>query len=145
MDYYTLRLPIDFERNSMNKRRSIEVPGLKHKNPIPFASQIGSFLATGVIFPKNPQTGETPATIEGQCAQIFANIRTLMKEAGGTTDHVLKLSVFMRDKSQRPIVNNEWVAMFPNEHSRPARHVFATDDLSEGDLVEAEILAVIPE
>jgi len=129
----------------MKKRRSIEVPGLKHKNPIPFASQIGPFLATGVIFPKNPQTGETPTTIEGQCAQVFANIRALMKEAGGTTDNVLKLSVFLKDKSQRPQVNKEWVAMFPDENSRPARHVFASDDLSEGDLIEAEILAVMAE
>jgi hypothetical protein len=37
-----------------------------------------SFLATGVIFPKNPQTGETPPTVEGQCVRLFANIRTLM-------------------------------------------------------------------
>jgi hypothetical protein len=35
--------------------------------------------------------------------------------------------------------------MFPDEESRPARHVFATDDLSEGDLIEAEILAVMPD
>jgi enamine deaminase RidA (YjgF/YER057c/UK114 family) len=127
----------------MGKRRSIEIPGLKHKNPIPFASQIGSFLATGVIFPKNPETGETPSTIEGQCAQIFANIRALMKQVNGSTDDVIQLHVFLKDKSQRPHVNKEWVAMFPDDHSRPARHVFATDDLSEGDLIEAELLAVI--
>ena len=127
----------------MIKRSSIEVPGLKHKNPIPFASRIGSFLATGVIFPKDPKTGQTPATIDGQCAQIFANIRTLMQQAGGGTENVLKLNVFLRDKSQRPYVNKEWVAMFPDEESRPARHVFATDDLSEGDLIEAELLAVM--
>ena len=124
-------------------RRSIEVPGLKHKNPIPSASIIGTFLATGVIFPKNPQTGETPADFEGQCAQIFANIRAIMKEAGGSTEDVLKLNVYLRDKSLRPKVNVEWLKMFPDENSRPARHVFASDDLNEGDHIEAEMLAVI--
>ena len=127
----------------MSKRVSIEVPGLKHKNPIPSASRIGPFLATGVIFPKNPQTGETPADMEAQCAQVFANIRAIMKEAGGTTDDVLKLNVYLKDKSQRPRVNVEWLKMFPDEDSRPARHVFASDDLNDGDWIEAEMLAVI--
>ena len=109
-----------------------------HKNPIPAASRVCPFVATGVIFSQNPQTKETPPSIEAQCAQVFANMRAIMQEAGGSADDIIKLNVFLRDKTQRPIVNAEWVAMFPDHESRPARHVFTSDDLAEGRLIEAE-------
>lgn len=127
----------------MNKRRSIEVTGLQHENPIPVASQIGPWLVTSGIFGKDANTGTIPATIEEQCANLFVNIRLILAAAGGTPDDIIKLTVWLRDKSHRAHINKEWLAMFPDEHSRPARHTFQNPDLPGAALVQAEVMAVI--
>jgi enamine deaminase RidA (YjgF/YER057c/UK114 family) len=127
----------------MNQRRSIEVPGLGHDNPIPAASRIGPFLVTSVITGKDPQTGEIPAGIEEQCAVMFANIRRVLDAAGGKPEDILKLTVWMKDRSMRVHMNKEWVAMFPDPHSRPARHTFASSDPAGAMLVQCEFMAVL--
>jgi len=127
----------------MSDRRSIEVKGLEHVNPIPNASRIGSLLVSGGIFGKDPASGKVPEGIEAQCAQTFANIRTVLAAGGATPEDVIKLSVWLKDMAYRPVVNKYYVEIFPDEHSRPARHTFPTPDLREPLLVECEIMAVI--
>ena len=126
----------------MSKRRSIEVAGLQHENPIPVASQIGPFLVSGGIFGKDPNTGTIPPGIEEQCALLFANIRLILAAAGGTPEDILKLTVWLKDKAHRLHVNKEWLAMFPDAHSRPARHSLLSPDLPGAALVQGELLAI---
>jgi len=126
----------------MSKRKSIEVPGITHTHPIPNASRIGPFLASGSIFGTDPATGKIPPGIENQSRLLFENVRRIVEAAGGTTENILKITVYLRDKALRQQINKEWVAMFPDEHSRPARHSFQTDDMAEGVLVSCDILAV---
>jgi enamine deaminase RidA (YjgF/YER057c/UK114 family) len=127
----------------MSKRRSIDVPGLHHDHPIPAASRIGPFLVSGGISGKNAETGRISPEIEDQCIQMFANIRRIMQAAGGTPEDVIKVTVWLRDKNNRTHVNKEWLAMFPDPQSRPARHTFGSMDMPEGYLVQCEIMAVL--
>jgi 2-iminobutanoate/2-iminopropanoate deaminase len=127
----------------MNKRVSIEVPGLQHDNPIPNACRIGPFLVSGGIAGKDPQNGRVPEGIESQCAHMFGNIRKIMETAGGTTDNILKVTVWLKDLSNRKQVNKFWLEMFPDPHSRPARHTFANPELPAPVLVQCEIMAVL--
>ena len=128
----------------MAKRRSIEVPGLHHGvHPIPTASRIGPFVASGGVFGEDPQTGRIPPTIEEQCAAMFANIRHIIEAAGGTTDDVLQVTVWLKDMSNRVQVNKEWLVMFPDADSRPVRHTEVYHELPEGRLVMCQFLAVI--
>jgi 2-iminobutanoate/2-iminopropanoate deaminase len=129
----------------MSERRSIEVPGLDHINPIPNASRIGPFLVSGGIFGKNPSTGKVADGIDAQCEQMFANIRKVLEAGGAKPEHIIKLSVWLKDMANRPVVNKHWLLMFPEAHSRPARHTFPTPDLRDPLLVECEIMAVIPD
>ncbi len=126
----------------MSKRQSIEVPGLSHTHPIPNASRIGPFLASGSIFGTDPATGKIPAGIEAQSSLLFQNVRRIVEAAGGTTENILKLSFYVRDKNLREHINKEWLAMFPDPHSRPARHTFQTTDMAEGVLVTCDVMAV---
>ena len=126
------------------KRQSIEIPGVHHTNPIPSASKIGPFLASGSIFGKDPDKGGAFAeTAEEQCAVMFANIRRLMEAAGGSTDNILKLEVWVKEPAFRALVNQQWLVMFPDEHARPARHTFVTADVSPGALMQCAVLAVL--
>jgi enamine deaminase RidA (YjgF/YER057c/UK114 family) len=103
-------------------RRSIEVGGFKHPNPIPAASRIGNIVLSGVITGKDARTGELPATLEEQCAAMFVHVREIIEAAGGTPDHILKMTVWLRDQSNRKALNEEWVKMFPDPAGRPTRH-----------------------
>lgn len=127
----------------MSKRKSIEIPGLAHVHPIPNACRVGPVLMTGGIYGKDPATGKLAPDIAGQCALMFANIRTVLAAGGATPEDVVKINVWMTNKDHREYLNHEWLAMFPDEHSRPARHTFKDDDQPYGALVSCEVIAVI--
>jgi 2-iminobutanoate/2-iminopropanoate deaminase len=54
---------------------------------------------------------------------------------------VAKVTVFIKDNSYRAHVNTAWLAMFPDEHSRPARHAIIDPNL--GGQLQIEAVAVI--
>ena len=129
----------------MGRRISIEVPGFAHDAPIPAACQVGSFLTTSVVSGKELFTGSMPEGIEAQCERMFATVRLILEAAGATPDDVVKMTVWMKDRTQRPALNKGWLEMFPDPHSRPARHTFAAPDLPGSMLVQCEIMAIVPE
>jgi 2-iminobutanoate/2-iminopropanoate deaminase len=49
----------------------------------------------------------------------------------------------MKDSAQRDAVNKPWLAMFPDENDRPARHAIEYDAFPPGVLVQLEIIAVV--
>lgn len=126
-----------------SRRVSIEVPGFEHDNPIPAACRVGPFLISSAISGKEPFTGKLPDGIEAQCANMWATVLRILEIAGGSAADVIKMTVWLKDRSQRPAVNKGWLEMFPDEHSRPARHTFAAPDLPGAMLVQCEIYAVI--
>ena len=127
----------------MSKRTSIEVPGLEHVNPIPNASRVGPFLVSGGIFGKDPDTGQVPEGVEAQCEQMFANVRRVLEAGGAAPEDVIKLNVWLKDIANRPVVNKYWVQMFPDPHSRPARHTIASGDFSPPMQIQCDLMAVI--
>ncbi len=123
-------------------RRSIEVPGLRHNAPIPQASVVGNLLVSGGISPVDPETGTTPEDTDEQAAMAFANVRRVLAAAGGTPDDVVKCTVFVQDRAIRPVVDKYWLEMFPDEASRPARHMLRTE-LQGRMQLQLEIIAVL--
>jgi enamine deaminase RidA (YjgF/YER057c/UK114 family) len=66
-----------------------------------------------------------------------------MAAAGGTTDDIIKMVVWAKEKTFKNAVNKEWVAMFPDEHSRPARHTMIYAGFTGNTLIQCEIVAVL--
>ena len=66
----------------------------------------------------------------------------LYAAAGGSPEDVIKVTVWMKDRSQRRAINPAWLAMFPDEHSRPARQTM-TAELDGGKLIQCDFVAVI--
>jgi 2-iminobutanoate/2-iminopropanoate deaminase len=128
----------------MAKRTSIYVEGFGHSNPIPPASKIGNLMISGSIQGKHPDTGKLGATLDEQCALMFANMRRIVEGGGGSTDNIIKMTVWMTDRSQpqRDTLNRHWVAMFPDPQNRPARHTIQLP-LDQGKLVECDFIAVL--
>ncbi|TXL70962.1 RidA family protein [Vineibacter terrae] len=107
----------------MAKRKSIEIPGFKHQNPIPVASRIGNLLMSSVTSGVDPGTRNLPPELPRQIANLFAHIKATVEAAGGTPDDIIKITFWMKDPANgRAAINEEWVKMFPDPDSRPARH-----------------------
>lgn len=126
----------------MTSRESIDLPGFGHANPIPAASRKGPFVFSGAFTGRDPQTGELPPTLDEQVAHIFGHVRALMAAVGGSIDDVMKMTVWLVNFRDRDALNREWLAMFPDAASRPARHVQQAD-LDRGLLVQADVVAVL--
>ena len=110
--------------------------------PIPNACRIGNLIVSGVINGVDPETGKVPPTLDEQCAFMFAHLRNIVEAGGGTVDDIIKMTVWMKDRSQRQALNREWGKMFPDEKTRPARHTMA--GAMEGPvLIQCDFMAVI--
>lgn len=126
------------------KRKSIHVAGLEHRNPIPIASRIGPFLMSGLISGVNPETGELGDTLAEQAGFMFAQMRRVLAAGGATVADVIKVTVWMEDRSRRGAINPAWTAMFPDPESRPVRQTM-TAALDDGKFVQCDFIAVLRE
>ena len=128
----------------MEKRRSIDVAGASHVNPIPSASRRGPFVS-GAISGTDPATGKVPADLDEQCRLMFENVRRVMAAAGGTPDDIVKMTMWITDRALRPILNKHWVEIFPDANSRPARHTLTSRDFTAPMQIQCDLLAVLGE
>ncbi len=65
-----------------------------------------------------------------------------MERAGGTTDNIGHMTVYLKEERYRESINKEWLKMFPDERDRPARHAIRVDVRGEV-LFQIEIIAVV--
>ncbi len=127
----------------MPKRKSINGSNPRHENPIPNASRIGNLVMSSVIGGTNPGTRELPATFEAQVANVFAHIRHDIEAAGGGVDDIIKITFWVQDPAkQRALLNTEWLKLFPDPESRPARHTLSLPAGSRA-FVQADFVAVL--
>jgi len=129
----------------MAQRHSVHAEGARHQNPIPSASRKGPFVVSGAISGMDPATGKVPDDLDAQCAAMFANVRRIIEAAGGTPDDIVKMTVWITDRALRPILNKHWVEMFPDPHSRPARHTVASGDFTPPMQIQCDLMAVVGE
>ncbi|MEF2070702.1 RidA family protein [Consotaella aegiceratis] len=126
----------------MASRQSIYAEGFAHRNPVPAACRIGHMVYSGGIHGLDPETGKTAEGLDRQCALMFAHVREIVEAAGATTDDIIKVTLWMKDRSQRAVVNPHWEAMFPDPANRPARHAMQ-GDLQGGMLIQCDFIAVL--
>ena len=126
----------------MAKRQSVNFPGFAHQNPIPNASRIGNVMMSSVISGVDPGTRNLPADLAGQVRNLFTHIGRAVEAAGGTPDNILKITFWMKEPGTgRAVLNEEWVKMFPDPDTRPARHTLALGAESNA-LVTCDFVAV---
>lgn len=124
------------------RRESIYIDGFAHTNPIPAAARVGNVVYASSLHGKDPATGEIAPTLDEQVKFMFQHLQTLIEAAGGTTDDIVKVTVWLADRSQRDAINREWIALFPDPDSRPARHTMQAE-LDGGQLVICDFVAVL--
>jgi enamine deaminase RidA (YjgF/YER057c/UK114 family) len=127
----------------MAKRQSVNYASFKHQNPIPNASRVGNLLMSSIISGYDPGTRNMPPELAKQVTNVFAHMRNAVEAAGGKVDDIVKVNFWMKQPSTgRPALNDEWVKMFPDEASRPARHTLTLGPDSTA-LVTCDFTAVL--
>ena len=97
-------------------RRSIDIDGFRHANPIPGASRVGPLVASSVI------SGRGGGTADAQIANLFRHVRDLLHAAGADLRHVVRVNFYVPELALRELINEPWLEHFPDPDSRPARH-----------------------
>lgn len=129
--------------SSSNRRRSLEIPGVTHgAAPIPMGARVGNTIYSSGISGKDASTDTLPADIQTQARLAFQNMRTLLQVGGATLDDVVRMTVYLKEDAGREFLNREWLACFPDPHSRPARHVLI-HALPGAMQIQLEIVAVV--
>jgi 2-iminobutanoate/2-iminopropanoate deaminase len=90
--------------------------------------------------PIDPATGSIVAGgIKEQTEQVFKNIEAILAEAGLTTDHIVKTTVFLADMSLFNEMNAVYAGQFAGTF--PARSAVAVKAIPKDALVEIEVIA----
>ena len=125
------------------KREAIEIPGVSHGAPIPMGAKIGNIVFSSAIMGKSAENNELPLEAEPQISCLFQNIQSFMESAGGSSENIIRMSVYLKDNSYRELFNKEWLKMFPNEENRPARHISINESLQHGMIAQVELVGVM--
>lgn len=113
-----------------------------HRQPVPSATRIGNMIFSSAISGMDRETGEFPEDAEQQIVNAFDNMRAVVEAAGGTMEDIGKVTVLIRDRKQRDILNVHWLKAFPDEHSRPVRHAAGAPGAAEM-VIQMEFIAVV--
>ncbi len=96
------------------------------------------FVSGQVAF--DPETkGVINGTIEEETERALSNLKTIIEEAGGSMDQVLKVSVFLTDMNEFQRFNFVYEKFFTKEP--PARACVEVAHLPFGAKVEIEAIA----
>jgi reactive intermediate/imine deaminase len=122
-----------------------------HTNAAPAA--VGPYSQAVVAGPGNTvylsgQIGLVPATgemvsdqFEDQVKQSLANMKAVIEAAGGTLEHIVKLTLFLTDLSKFSIANGLMAEFLPEPF--PARSTVGVASLPKGAQFEVEAIVVI--
>lgn len=92
--------------------------------------------------PLDPHTAELITTsIEAQVEQVFKNLAAVAEAADGSLNHIVKLTVFLTDLSDFPIINATMAKYFNDPY--PARSTIEVSALPKGAAVEVEAVMVV--
>jgi 2-iminobutanoate/2-iminopropanoate deaminase len=107
-----------------------------YKKVIPGANIVGNLVFTSGM------TG-TPGDVETQIRNTLKKLKSVLESAGTSFENVIKATVYLADlKDRERHLNKIWKETFPeNPPSRTCIQV----GLAPDDLVEIELVAVIPE
>lgn len=106
------------------------------------AVQVGNTIYISGQIPLDPKTMQL---IEGdfnlQVKQVISNLTAVITAAGATLSEVVKLTIFLRDMNQFPIINKVMENCF--EKPYPARAVIEVSRLPKDAQIEMDAVVVM--
>lgn len=108
--------------------------------PYSQAIKVGNLVFVAGQGPVDPKTGKiVSGDIQEQTKQTFKNIEAILNAAGLTLEHVVKVSVFLKNIGDFSRMNEIYATLFKREP--PARTTVQASLPLEGMLIEADVVA----
>ena len=108
--------------------------------PYSQAIEVNGMVYTSGVIPVVPSTGEIPEGAAAQADQAIGNLAALLKEAGTSTENVVKTTVFIKNMEDFGTINEVYAKYFT---SKPARSCVAVKTLPKNVKCEVELIAVV--
>ena len=103
------------------------------------AVRTGNTVYVSGQIPLDPKSGQLIAgDIDAEIRRVFDNLKAIATAAGGSLDHVVKLTVFLTDLTHFPRVNEIMATYFAQPY--PARAAVGVAALPKGARVEMECI-----
>ena len=126
----------------MPKEVVISEKAPKPVGPYSQAVKAGNFLFVSGQLPINPATGEIiRGNFEEAVKVVLENVKSIVEEAGGTMDDIVKVTVYMKDLSLFSKFNEIYSQYFKNKY--PARVVVEVSRIPKDADLEVEAIAYI--
>ena len=110
--------------------------------PYSQAVQWGDVVFISGQIPLNPENGQlNNATFEDETNQVLDNLDAICQEAGGTLDHILKLTIYLTDLSKFDVVNSIMASRFSEPF--PARATLEISKLPKEVSIEIDAILSI--
>ena len=110
--------------------------------PYSQAVKVGNLLFISGQLPVDPATSElVQDTIQAQAACSLTNIKSILEQAGGTMDNVVKTTVFLKNMDDFDELNRVYEMFFTADH--PSRSAVQVAKLPKNALVEVEAIAIL--
>ncbi len=102
----------------------------------------GSLVFVSGQIPVNPESGELISEdIQAATHQVLENVTAVLEAAGAGLEHVVKVTIFLKDMADFQKVNEEYARFF--EVNPPARACIQVAGLPKGARLEMEAMAVL--
>ena len=103
------------------------------------AVRSGNTVYVSGQIPLDPKSGQLiSGDIDAEIRRVFDNLKAIATAAGGSLDHVVKLTVFLTDLTHFPRVNEIMATYFAQPY--PARAAVGVAALPKGARVEMECI-----
>ena len=110
--------------------------------PYSQAVQWGDVVFISGQIPLDPENGQlNNATFEDETNQVLDNLEAICHEAGGTLDHILKLTIYLTDLSKFEVVNSIMASRFSEPF--PARATVEISKLPKEVSIEMDAILSI--
>ena len=110
--------------------------------PYSQAVQWGDVVFISGQIPLSPENGQlNNATFEDETNQVLDNLEAICQEAGGTLDHILKLTIYLTDLSKFDVVNSIMASRFSEPF--PARATLEISKLPKEVSIEMDAILSI--
>ncbi len=132
----------------MSSLQQINAEGVPRPGgPYSHAIRSGGIIFVSGQLPINPGSGHIEAwDIREQTRQVLANLRRVLEAAGSDLEHVVRVTVYLRDKKRDFAAMNEvYAGHFPQKPARTTIEVGYIKELPLPALVEMDVIAVARE
>lgn len=131
----------------VNSSRAPEPVGL-----YPHARRVGNLLFLSGVGPREHGTKKIPGVelndegeivsydIEAQCRSVFANVRSIVEDAGSSWDRIVDVTVFLTNmKDDFPVYNRIYAEYFAD--NQPCRTTVGVGSLPTPIAIELKVIA----